>query len=66
MRESCAEDGVSILGRTGRVSGWNVANRSMGVQDVIPLEALRSARSFPGMPVCDFTFLSSTYVREAK
>ena len=56
LRESGAEDGVSVLGRTGRVSGGNVANRPMGVQDVLPLEALRSARSFPGMPVCDLPF----------
>ena len=60
LRKPGAEDGVSILGKTGRVSGGNVANRPMGAQDVIPWEALRSARSCPGMPGCDFTFLSST------
>ena len=39
-------------------------NRPIGVCEEIPLNALRSARSWPGMPVCDCAFLSSTCVWE--
>ena len=47
---------MSNLGGAGSTCGGPVLKRPVGVREVIPFEALRSARSLPGIPVWNLTW----------